>query len=315
MTAPERILAVSQQGGHLVELVELMPRIAVPDAHVAWVTFDTAQSRSLLAGHDVRFVEPIMPRDVRALAANVRPAMAMVRRGGYTAVVGSGAISLAFLPAARAMGIDAHFIECATRMDGPSVTGRLLAAVPGVRRYAQTPAWAGRGWRYGGSVFDNFEVGEPRTASALRRVVVTFGLNPYPFRSALERLVEILPRDIDVLWQVGHTDASGLPIDAHDSLPSHVLDEAMRDADVVIAHAGTGSSLQALEAGRIPLLVPRRAARGEQVDEHQRELARDLADRGLALAAEVEHLTLDHVVNAAVLTARRRADPPPFILA
>ena len=311
-SAKQRVLAVSQQGGHLVELIELMPRIA--DAEVDWVTFDTAQSRSLLADHRVHFVDPVMPRDARALLGNIGPALRILRGGGYSLVVGSGAISLAFLPAARAMGMDAIFIECATRMDGPSVTGRMLAVLPGIQPYVQTPLWAGGRWRYGGSVFENFEGGEPRPARPIEKVVVTFGLNPYPFRSALDRLVEIIPPGVEVLWQVGHTDASDLPIEAHESLPSHVLDEAMRDADVVIAHAGTGSSLQALEAGRIPLLVPRRAARGEQVDEHQPELARDLTMRGLALSAEVEDLSYDQIVSAAVLTARRRPAPPPFDL-
>ncbi len=50
----------------------------------------------------------------------------------------------------------AIYIESAARATGPSVTGRLMARVPGVQRYAQYRAWATGRWRYGGSVFDAF---------------------------------------------------------------------------------------------------------------------------------------------------------------
>ena len=47
-------LLVAAAGGHLRELWELLPRLDGPDLDkVTWVTFDTAQSRSLLKGQDV----------------------------------------------------------------------------------------------------------------------------------------------------------------------------------------------------------------------------------------------------------------------
>ena len=309
-----RILAVSQQGGHLVELLELLPRMVNGGSGIDWVTFDTPQGRSMLAGERVRFVDPIMPRDYVALARNLRPAVSVLRSGRYSAVVGSGAISLAYLPAARALGIPAHFVECATRLDGPSMSGHLLARIPGIRMYTQHEEWAGGRWLYHGAVWDNFEPAERQAGGALRRIVVTLGLNPFPFRRLLERLIEILPGDAEVLWQTGTTDVAGLPIEAHATLPTHELDAAMAAADVVVAHAGTGSSLQALDAGKVPVLVPRRAAFGEQVDEHQPPLARELGARGLAVAAEVEGLSIDVLAQAAARTARRRERPPRFEL-
>lgn len=310
----DRILAVSQQGGHLVELIELLPRMLDNGAEIDWVTFDTPQGRSLLAGQRVRFVDPVMPRDIRALAHNMRPAVGVLRSGRYRAVVGSGAISLAYLPAGRALGLGSHFIECATRTDGPSVTGKLLCRIPGVRTYTQHESWASDQWLYHGAVWDNFEAAERHSAGSLSRIVVTIGLNPYPFRRLLERLVDLLPSDASVLWQTGSTDVEGLPIDASPVLQEHELSAAVAEADVVVAHAGTGSALQALEAGKIPVLVPRRAAYGEQVDEHQPPLARELASRGLAVGAEVEELTLDVLHEAARQSARRRELPPRFEL-
>jgi UDP-N-acetylglucosamine transferase subunit ALG13 len=55
---------------------------------------------------------------------------------------------------------------------------------------------------------------------------------------------------------------------------------------VLIAHAGVGSVLVALTAGRRPILVPRLRAYGEAVDDHQLEFARKLVDIGLARLVE-----------------------------
>jgi UDP-N-acetylglucosamine transferase subunit ALG13 len=263
----------------------------------------------------VRYVPEILPRDVGALVRTLRPAVRVLRSRRYRDVVGSGSISLAFLPLAPLLGLRGHFIECATRTDGPSITGRALAAVPGVRVYTQHAAWAGRRWLYRGSVFDNYEPGPPVEGDVrLKRIVVTVGMNPFPFRRLFEHLVGLLPADAEVVWQAGFTDTTGLPIDAHDTLPPHELDEAIRRADVVIAHAGTGSALQALDNGKVPVLVSRRAALGEQTDEHQPLLAAELDARGLCVPAEVEELTLDKLLEAARRTARRRVDPPHFDL-
>ena len=69
---------------------------------------------------------------------------------------GSG-IALSFLPYTAARRIPAHYIESAARVDAPSLTGRLLQLVPGVRLYRQYPTAEQGRWRYSGSVFDGFQ--------------------------------------------------------------------------------------------------------------------------------------------------------------
>src|SRR5205085_11415264 len=88
----------------------------------------------------------------------------------------------------------------------------------------------------------------------------------------------------------------------------HELNAAMRAADVVIAHAGVGATMSAFDAGRCPVLVPRRAAFGEHIDDHQREIASHLANGDLAVVREVPDLEPDDLLDAA---GRRvvRADP------
>jgi UDP-N-acetylglucosamine--N-acetylmuramyl-(pentapeptide) pyrophosphoryl-undecaprenol N-acetylglucosamine transferase len=103
----------------------------------------------------------------------------------------------------------------------------------------------------------------------------------------------------------------GLDIPARFSVPGDELDRAMREADVVVAHAGAGSALSALEAGHAPVLVARRKAYGENVDDHQILVAAELARRGLAIHAPPETLTLADLVNAAGRRIKLAPAPPP----
>jgi UDP-N-acetylglucosamine--N-acetylmuramyl-(pentapeptide) pyrophosphoryl-undecaprenol N-acetylglucosamine transferase len=305
---------VATNGGHLAQLVELSDRMAGLGDERHWVTFDSPQSRSLLAGRMTTFIRPIEERDVPGVLRGVGDAWRILRDTRATAVVSTGsAIALSFLPLAAARGIPAHYVESSARVQEPSLTGRTLAKVPGVRLYRQYPHAAKGRWRYAGSVFEGYERrdGEPR---AIRRAVVTFGSGTHGFRRLLDRLVRIIPKDVDVLWQTGSTDVAGLDIRARDLVPAAELDQAIRDADVVIAHAGCGSALAALNAGRLPVLVPREPQHRELVDNHQVELAGWLSSSGLAIRRSPETLTYDDLVEAASGRVGRRANPPPLRL-
>jgi UDP-N-acetylglucosamine--N-acetylmuramyl-(pentapeptide) pyrophosphoryl-undecaprenol N-acetylglucosamine transferase len=310
-------LLVSSVGGHLAELHSLLPRLQEIERDRVWVTFDTPQSRSVLAGEDVRFVDYTGPRDFANVLRHTRVATRMfARRHPFSSVISTGSgIALSFLPIAQLRGAQCHYIESATRSTGPSLTGRLLRHVPGVSVYAQYRQWALAPWTYSGSVFDNFSVGPTRDARRIARVVVTLGtMEDYEFRALVQRSLAILPNDAEVLWQVGCTDVSDLPIQACCQLPAAELRAAITDADVVIAHAGCGSSIDALAAGKMPLLVPRRGSHGENVDDHHALIAAELDSRGLAIARSVEQLTLEDVQLAARGSVRTDAIAEPFRL-
>jgi UDP-N-acetylglucosamine--N-acetylmuramyl-(pentapeptide) pyrophosphoryl-undecaprenol N-acetylglucosamine transferase len=308
-------LLVAASGGHLAQLHKLRPRLTGIDDDVVWVTFDTPQSRSLLEREEVVFVRESPTRDARAVLRNLAPAIGLMRGGEVGAVVSTGAsIALSFLPLARALGLRAHYIESATRASAPSLTGRLLAPVPGLALYAQHRRWALGRWRWAGSVFDGYEATE-LPSPAIRRIVVTLGAHPrFGFRRLVERLVRIVPDGAEVLWQTGATDVSGLPIDAHREIPDAELRAAMAGADLVVAHAGIGSALAALDAGRAPLLVPRDPAFGEHVDDHQQQIGAALRELRIATVRDVGQLSADGLLEAAGLRARRAQAPPPFAL-
>lgn len=309
-------LLVASTGGHLKELHHLYGRLAGVDGPYRWVTFDTPQSRSLLAGEAVEFVPFVGGRDPLNVARNLAPAHAALRGGGVDAVISTGsAVALPFFALGRARRIRCHFIESAARIDGPSLTGRLISKIQGVHRYSQYRGWKRRGWSFGGSVFDSFAPGPARAApgGAPAKVVVTLGTyRGYPFTRLVRRLLEVIPPEAEVLWQTGDTDVSGLGIAGHEAIPERDLSQAMREADVVVAHAGVGTALAALEVGKCPLLVPRRVALGEHVDDHQVQIAGELGERGLAVTVDADELSLDHLLAAAAASVVSAAQAPAF---
>jgi UDP-N-acetylglucosamine--N-acetylmuramyl-(pentapeptide) pyrophosphoryl-undecaprenol N-acetylglucosamine transferase len=313
-------LLVASTGGHLKQLHRLRDRLQGVEGPFRWATFDTPQSRSLLSGEEVDFVPFVGGRDPANVLRNLRHAQRILAAGEVQAVVSTGSsVAVPYFALGRARGLPCHYIESAARAEGPSLTGKIISRVPGVSLYAQYRSWAfERGWRYRGSVLDSFEASTAveGVPGPVRRVVVTLGTyRGFQFDRLVRRLLEILPVEAEVLWQTGDTAVETLGIEGRFALPERELTEAMREADVVVAHAGVGAALASLEVGKCPVLVPRRAELNEHIDDHQTQIAAELARRGLATSVDADALTANHLLESAARAVRAVPQPPPFALA
>lgn len=304
-------LLVASTGGHLTELALLRPYLVPMDDHVVWVTFDSAQSRSLLHGESVVYLPYIGPRQLGRVLAGRRLSKQIFDEHHVTRVISTGsAIALSVLPLAVRRGIRAEYVEAAARTSGPSTTGRLLARLKGVDVFTQWPEWANDRWKPAPSVFENYRpdaAAEP--LDRLRKVVVTLGtIEGFAFHRLVARLLEVLPADCEVVWQTGSTDTTGLPVRARALIAPELLQAEMRHADLVVCHAGVGSALSVLALGKRPVLVPRRAGFGEHVDDHQAQIAAELSDRELGVAVEADAFTYADLLAAASLRVAPSAE-------
>jgi UDP-N-acetylglucosamine transferase subunit ALG13 len=127
-------------------------------------------------------------------------------------------------------------------------------------------------------------------------ILVAVGASQFPFDRLL-RAVDELPRAEPLVVQ--HGPSAIRPVDARclQFVPLHDLAELVREARIVVTHAGVGSILLALTNGKRPFVVPRLRAFGETVDDHQLESARRFAQAGLV------HLVEDPRQLGAALTA------------
>jgi hypothetical protein len=103
-----RVLLVGSGGGHLAQLVALEAWWGARDR--AWVTFDQADSRSLLVGERVYWAHWPTTRNARNAIRNAW-------------LAGAGVAPPFFLQAQR-LGISCAFLEVYDRVDSTTMTGR-----------------------------------------------------------------------------------------------------------------------------------------------------------------------------------------------
>jgi UDP-N-acetylglucosamine--N-acetylmuramyl-(pentapeptide) pyrophosphoryl-undecaprenol N-acetylglucosamine transferase len=309
------VLLVCSSGGHLKQLVALTERIGIAPDDQFWITAQDGQSRTLLADRRVVWSPYAGPRDAVNILRTRLLAKRVLARHRFDLAISTGSSpAVAFLPLAARAGAEAHYIESAARANGPSVSGKLIARNPQISTYTQYPTWSDDRWHYRGSIFDEYVPGPSSDTSEIRRAVVSVGTQDgYHFDRLYQNLVPLLSDCEEVLWQTGPQDVSGYGIKGRHSVPHHELRQAVAEADVVVAHSGTGAALTALEQGKCPVLVPRLARRGEHVDDHQIQIGGELQRRGLAIMCDADMLSRVELEVAAGRSVRRVL-PPPFEL-
>lgn len=120
----------------------------------------------------------------------------------------------------------------------------------------------------------------------------------------------------DVFAQIGRTNYRPRHLRWSEMLTPQEFQQALGRASVIVAHAGMGTILSALESG-IPILVmPRRAELREQRNDHQLATARHLEERRLVHVARDEgdlRVRLDELASLSAPERIATVAPPPLI--
>lgn len=89
----------------------------------------------------------------------------------------------------------------------------------------------------------------------------------------------------DVFAQVGISQREPQWIDWRRSLTPSEFNDRLESARIVVAHAGIGSILSALELGKPIVVIPRLSQHGEHRNDHQVATAKRFLSRGLVSVA------------------------------
>ena len=118
-------------------------------------------------------------------------------------------------------------------------------------------------------------------------IFLTLGTHEQPFERALDLVLPLAGAE-EVVVQHGETpprpavkNVRWLRYTDYEAVTA-----LMTRASVVIAHAGVGSIITALHAGRTPVVLARLPEHGEHVDDHQRQIAGSFAERGFVVPHE-----------------------------
>lgn len=113
-------------------------------------------------------------------------------------------------------------------------------------------------------------------------------------------------RDVEVFGQVGPSDYRPRNMKWSAFLDAAQCRQWVERASVVVAHAGMGSVLTALELGKPIIVMPRRAHLGEHRNEHQLATARNLLAQGRVIVALDEAHLAEKLANLQMLSSGHR---------
>jgi UDP-N-acetylglucosamine transferase subunit ALG13 len=116
-------------------------------------------------------------------------------------------------------------------------------------------------------------------------ILVTVGASHFPFDRLLQA-VDGLSTTEELVVQHGPSLVRPAGARCIEFMPFDKVSTLVREARVVVTHAGVGSILLSLTNDKRPVVFPRLRSFGETVDDHQAECARRFARTGLVTLVE-----------------------------
>jgi UDP-N-acetylglucosamine transferase subunit ALG13 len=145
---------------------------------------------------------------------------------------------------------------------------------------------------------------------------VSVGNATQPFRRLLDG-VNAIARDLPqpVFVQSGNTPFQPEVCKCVPFLNMSEFQSQVGRSKLLIMHAGAGSLITAVRAGKVPVVMARRARYGEHVDDHQIEFAREL-DRAGRIVVANEPADLLSAVREALARQKdaRCTEPAPAMI-
>ncbi|MDZ3833671.1 MAG: glycosyltransferase [Sphingopyxis sp.] len=303
-----KICLAASGGGHIRQLLDLLP--AVSEHQCFFMTESTALGQSINSEFPTYFVEHVALGQARlgnpfkmitAAARNAMQSFRVIRRERPQIILSTGAGSMAFAMLwGRLFGAKLVLIDSFARVQAPSAFARIVGPIAH-HRVAQSQG--ATGGRADIPIFDPFRVIDEPRPEKQDLLFATVGAT-LPFDRLVAMVASAERRGLTptrVLAQVGEGGAMPEGLDAVAAMTFDRIRQTLKDADIVVCHAGTGSLITALQAGCHVIAVPRLFELREHYDDHQLEIAGALAERGLVQVARNQA-----EFDAALLAAKTR---------
>ncbi|WP_270247727.1 glycosyltransferase [Lactobacillus johnsonii] len=103
-------------------------------------------------------------------------------------------------------------------------------------------------------------------------IFVTVGTHEQPFNRLVKKVDDLVAQGNikeKVVIQTGFSTYNASHCEAHKMMSFDEMQEALKDARIVITHGGPSSFIEALQFGKVPIVVPRREEYNEHVNDHQ----------------------------------------------
>lgn len=113
-------------------------------------------------------------------------------------------------------------------------------------------------------------------------IFVTVGTHEQPFNRLVKKVDELVANgDIKekVIVQTGFSTYVPQNCEFHKMMSFDDMQAALKKARIVITHGGPSSFIEALQYGKVPIVVPRQEKFHEHVNNHQMDFTKLIAER------------------------------------
>ena len=113
-------------------------------------------------------------------------------------------------------------------------------------------------------------------------IFVTVGTHEQPFNRLIEKMDELVESGKikeKVVVQYGFSTYEAKHCEMHKMMSFDEMQQTFKDARIVITHGGPSSFVEALQYGKVPIVVPRQLEFNEHVNNHQVDFAKLIAER------------------------------------
>lgn len=279
------IVLAASGGGHLDLLVRI--RSVAADRDRIWLTSPGSRADQLEAEGERVVTVDAMDRTKLSVSNPSRSALLALRLRPRVVITSGAGMVMPFVQTARMLGARVLFVETMARVTSPSTSGLLLARMAD-EVFVQWPELQAF---YPWATLCRpalIEVGRPdaATQAAKRGTFLAVGTHHEPFDRLLRMAGEAAAQGLlpsPVIAQSGASEHHPRGFEGDHWLDPDAFRRHLASAEIVIGHAGSGLVSGALAAGTRPLVLSRRSAFGEHVDDHQIQIARKLEQLGLAV--------------------------------
>ncbi|MCD5532110.1 glycosyltransferase [Lactobacillus delbrueckii subsp. lactis] len=113
-------------------------------------------------------------------------------------------------------------------------------------------------------------------------IFVTVGTHEQPFNRLIEKVDKLVASceiKEKVVVQYGFSTYEAKHCEMHKMMSFDEMQNTFKNARIVITHGGPSSFVEALQYGKVPIVVPRQLEFNEHVNNHQVDFAKLIAER------------------------------------
>ena len=103
-------------------------------------------------------------------------------------------------------------------------------------------------------------------------IFVTVGTHEQPFNRLVKKIDDLVAEGTikeKVVIQTGFSTYKPVHCEGHKMMSFEEMQKTLKDARIVITHGGPSSFIEALQFGKVPIVVPRQEKYREHVNNHQ----------------------------------------------